>query len=302
MRLHNIGYLIKEGFKNVARNRLMSFACIGVLVACMLLIGGATMISLNVNAMVDFVEDQYEFVVILEDWMSPSDIEAMNLMLAGMDNIAEFEFISRHESLEEMIYNAGEDGWLYEEMRGDENPLADIYEVSVVDIAYLSNTVARIQAIDWVERVNYAGEISDIMVAVRTAVTFSGMVIVGILIAVSLVIITNNIKLTVFARRKEISIMKYVGATDAFIRMPFLVEGIIIGLSSAIIAFLILGFGYTYMIGWISEQFGGVALPLFERAVDFWLIAPYVFGAFAGLGVFVGMVGSGSYVRRYLKV
>ena len=299
MRLHNIGYLIKEGFKNVARNRLMSFACIGVLVACMLLIGGAAIISLNVNAMVDFVEEQNEFVVFLEDW---ADISSVDAALAGLENIAGFEFFTRDQNLEDLIYAAGDDAALFIAMRGDENPLPNTYIVSVINIAYLSRTVQQIQEIRGVERVNYYSEVSDILVAVRRAVAYSGMVVVGILIAVSLVIITNNIKLTVFARRKEISIMKYVGATDAFIRMPFLVEGIVIGLSSAVIAFLILGFGYTYMIGWIGEQFGGVALPLFERAVDFWLIAPYVFGAFAGLGVFVGMVGSGSYVRRYLKV
>ncbi|MCL2857481.1 MAG: permease-like cell division protein FtsX [Oscillospiraceae bacterium] len=301
MRLHNIGYLLKEGFKNVARNRMMSFACIGVLVACMLLIGGAAMVSLNVNAMVDFVEDQNEFVIVLEDWMSESDIAAMDSRLAGFENIASFEFVSRHQSLEDLIADAGDEAALYIDLRGEENPLPDRYIVSVSDIAYLSQTVRQLEAVHGIERVNYAGEVSDILVAVRRAVAYAGMVVVGILIVVSLVIITNNIKLTVFARRKEISIMKYVGATDAFIRMPFLVEGVIIGLSSAIIAFLVLGFGYTYMIGWIGEQFVGVG-PLFERAVDFWLIAPYVFGAFAGLGVFVGLVGSGSYVRRYLKV
>jgi len=96
--------------------------------------------------------------------------------------------------------------------------------------------------------------------------------------------------------------MKYVGATDAFIRMPFLVEGIIIGLVAAGSAFLILGFGYTFLISWIGEEFGGVIGPLFYRAVDFWLIAPYVLGAFAGLGVFIGIVGSGSFVKKYLKV
>ena len=302
MRLHNIGYLIKEGFKNVVRNRLMSFACIGVLVACMLLIGGAAMLSLNVNAMVDFVEDQNEFVVILEDGMREQDIAAMDTLLAGFENIASFEFVSRHQSLEELIYAAGDEYWLYTDMRGDENPLRDMYIVSVRDIAYLSQTVEQLQASRGVYRVNYASEISTILVAVRRAVAYAGMVVVAILIAVSLVIISNNIKLTVFARRKEISIMKYVGATDAFIRMPFLVEGITIGLTSAIIAFLALGFGYTYAIGWLEEQFGGGVLPMFERAIDFWDLARYVFAAFAALGIFVGIIGSGSYVRKYLKV
>jgi len=302
MRLHNIGYLIKEGCKNVARNRLMSFACIGVLVACMLLIGGAAMLSLNVNAMVDFVEAQNEFVVHLEDWMTQSDIEAMALTLQDFENIASFRFESREQALEEHILYLGDNAWLFEDLLEAENPFTNRYIASVADIAYFSHTVEQLRAVRGVMQVNYTSEVSDILVAVRRAVAYAGMVVVGILIAVSLVIISNNIKLTVFARRKEISIMKYVGATDAFIRMPFLVEGMIIGLSSAVIAFLILGFGYTYMIDWMGVQFAYVALLSFERAVDFWLIAPHVFGAFAGLGVFVGLVGSGSYVRRYLRV
>jgi len=302
MRLHNFGYLIKEGAKNVVQNRLMSFACIGVLVACMLLIGGAALLSLNVSAMVDFVEDQNELVVYLEDWMTPQDVEVMNVNLSGFENIASFTFVCRHDSLEQLIAGAGEDAILYIGLRGEENPLPDIYIVSVSDLAYMSETVARLREMRGVNRVNYSAEVATILVALRRAVAYSGMVVVGILIAVSVVIITNNIKLTVFARRKEISIMKYVGATDAFIRMPFLVEGIILGLAAAILAFLILGFGYTYLLGWIEDQFGGNVGPLFARAIDFWYIAPYVFGAFAGMGVFIGMIGSGAFVRKYLKV
>ena len=302
MRLHNVGYLIKEGAKNVARNRMMSFACIGVLVACMLLIGGAAMASLNVNAMVNFVEDQNELVVYLEEWVTPSGVAAVNAKLDEFENIAHYIFITRHQALEQIIEEAGDAAPLYKSLRGEENPLLDKYIISVGDIAYMSDTVARIREIREVYRVNYSSEVAVILVAIRRAVTYSGMVVVGILVVVSIVIITNNIKLTIYARRKEISIMKYVGATDAFIRMPFLVEGVIIGLVSAILAFLILGFGYTYLLGWISEQFGGSVGPLFERAVDFWSIARYMFGAFAGLGIFIGTIGSGAFVRKYLKV
>ena len=302
MRLHNIGYLIREGAKNVARNRIMSFACIGVLVACMLLIGGAAMISLNVSAMVDFVEDQNEVVVYLEEWMTPADVEAMNITLASFENIASYTFVSKHDSLERLIEEAGDRAALYISLRGEENPLLDLYIVSVADLAYMSDTVSRLRMTRGIYQVNYASEVADILLGLRNAVAYSSMVVVGILVVVSIVIITNNIKLTIFARRKEINIMKYVGATDMFIRMPFLVEGIIIGLVSAVIAFLILGFGYTYLLSWVEEQFGGTLGSLFDRAVDFWLIAPYVFGVFAALGVLIGMIGSGSFVKKYLKV
>ncbi|MCL2579908.1 MAG: permease-like cell division protein FtsX [Oscillospiraceae bacterium] len=299
MRLHNIGYLMREGGKNVVRNRLMSFACIGVLVACMLLIGGAAMVALNVNAMINFVEDQNELVVYLEEWATPEDVAVFDITLDGIPNIAHYTFVSRHESLEWLI---AENEELYLDLLGDENPLLDMYIISVANLEQMSQTVTQLEDMRVVERVNYAGDVATILVTVRQAVAYSGMIVVGILIVVSLVIISNNIKLTIYARRKEINIMKYVGATDAFIRMPFLVEGIIIGLTSAVAAFLILGFGYTYLLAWLGEEFGGLVGPLFERAVDFWDISRYVFGAFAGLGVFIGIVGSTSFVKRYLKV
>ena len=302
MRLHNVGYLIREGGRNVVRNRLMSFACIGVLVACMLLIGGATMVALNVNAMVNFVEDQNELIVFLEEWASADDLAVINATLDGMGNVAQYTFVSKHESLEELIEQAGEDAALYIDLRGEENPLPDTYIVSVADLAFMTETVGQLRSIRGVERVNYSSEVATILVAVRQAVAYSGLVVVSILIVVSIVIITNNIKLTIFARRKEINIMRYVGATDTFIRLPFLVEGIIIGLVSAVIAFLILGFGYTYLLAWVGDQFSNLVGPLFDRAVDFWSIARYIFGAFAGLGVFIGIVGSTSFVKKYLKV
>ena len=302
MRLHNFGYLVKEGVKNVVHNRMMSFACIGVLVACMLLIGGAAMLSLNVSAMVTFVEDQNELVVHLDEGVSYLEILDITTTLSQFENISSAEFVSRHESMEALIEATGGEDSIYATLRGDENPLSDMFIVSVRDVAYMSDTVARLRMVPGVERVNYAAEVAHILVALRRAVAYAGMVVVGILIVVSVVIITNNIKLTIFARRKEISIMKYVGATDFFIRMPFLVEGIIIGLIAATSAFLILGFGYTYLLAWIGDQFGDIIGPLFDRAIDFWLIAPHVFGAFAGMGVFIGIVGSGSFVKKYLKV
>ncbi len=138
--------------------------------------------------------------------------------------------------------------------------------------------------------------------AVRQSIAWCGAGIVAILVVVSIVIITNNIKLTIFSRRREINIMKYVGATDTFIRMPFLVEGIVIGLVSAALAFLLLGFGYTYLMQWVSERFGDFLGPVFERAIDFWSIAHYMFGAFAALGVLIGTTGSGFFVRKHLRV
>ena len=275
MRLHNFGYLVKEGARSVVRNKLMSFACIGVLVACMLLIGGAAMLSLNVTAMVGFVEEQNEVSIFLEDWLTPSDLEMMELELGSMGNIARSTFVSKEEALEELML---QDPVMFGGLEED-NPMPNKFIVQIDDLARIEDTVAKLREI-----------------------AYSGAVIVAILLVVSVVIITNNIKLTIYSRRREINIMKYVGATDTFIRMPFLVEGVLIGLLSAIMAFLILGFGYTYLIAWIGEKFSAFLGPIFGRAIDFWSIAHYIFGAFATMGVFIGAVGSGIFVRKHLRV
>lgn len=299
MRLHNFGYLIKEGARSLARNRLMSFACIGVLVACMLLIGGASMLSLNVASIVKYVEDQNEMKVFVDDSFGSTDIEVLQLNLAEVKNLSGITFISKEEALEEMIAIEPE---IFLGLEGDDNPLPNMFLVRVADLAYIEDTIEEIRRLDGVEKINASTDVAATLVALRKAIAYSGATVVLILVMVSMVIITNNIKLTIFARRKEINIMKYVGATDAFIRMPFLVEGILIGLIAAVIAFLILGFGYTYLMGWIGEKFASFIGAFFNRTIDFWDIAPYMFGAFAALGVFIGATGSGLFVRKHLKV
>ena len=302
MRFHNFAYLLRQGARNVLRNRLMSFACIGVLVACMLLIGGAAMISLNVNAMIRFVEDQNEVMVFLEDTITDADIALMDLSLSGFDNIARFTFVSKAEVLQRQKELAGPEDAPMFDFPEEDNPFPNTYIVQIRDLARIEDTVARLRGLEGVEKVNASTEVAEILVAVRQAVAASGAGVVFILIAVSIVIITNNIKLTIFSRRKEINIMKYVGATDVFIRMPFLVEGMLIGLISAILAFLALGFGYTYLLQWIGDKFGGFLGPVFDKAIDFWSISNYIFGAFAALGIVIGAVGSGIFVRKHLKV
>lgn len=298
MRLHNFGYLVKEGARSVVRNKLMSFACIGVLVACMLLIGGATMLSLNVTAMVGFVEEQNEVSIFLEDWLTPSDLEMMELELGSMRNIARCVFISKEEALEDLML---QDPVMFAGLEED-NPMPNKFIVQIADLAQIEDTVNQLRQMEGVEKVNANTDVAAMLVTVRKAIAYSGAVIVAILLMVSVVIITNNIKLTIYSRRREINIMKYVGATDIFIRMPFLVEGVIIGLVSAVVAFLILGFGYTYLIAWVGEKFSAFLGPIFGRAIDFWSIAHYIFGAFATMGIFIGAVGSGIFVRKHLKV
>ena len=302
MRLHNFTYLLKEGARNVVSNKLMSLASIGVLMACLLLIGSATLFSLNVNSIVRYVEQQNEVVAFLEADLTREDVQVLELTLGQMDNILETTYISKDAALEQQKADIGPEFEGLLDGLEDDNPLLDRFVLRVGDPSRIENTVAALRATDGILKVNAATEVSYILAGLKRAVTVAGMTIVAILVVVSVVIITNTIKLTVFSRRKEINIMKYVGATDLFIRMPFLVEGMLIGLLAATLAFLMLGYGYTYLLEWIGENYA-VQLPLvIDNAIDFWEFAPQLLAGFAGLGVFIGVVGSGVFVRKYLKV
>ncbi|WRS27120.1 permease-like cell division protein FtsX [Oscillospiraceae bacterium MB08-C2-2] len=301
MRGHNIAYLFKEGFRNLFHNKLMSFACIGVLMACLLLIGGAAMFSINVNSIVQYVEDQNEIVAFLSDSMEQGDIDVLTLKLGKMENILQVTFISKEQALEGEKEKMGEFASLLDGLE-ETNPLPDTFIIRIDDLAKLEQTVGQLRDMDGIEKVNAQTEVATILTGIKKTVTVAGISIVIILVVVSVVIITNTIKLTVFSRRKEINIMKYVGATDTFIRMPFVVEGMMIGLIAALLAFGLLWGGYWYLLKWIGENYGPYIGPVYANTVDFVSVAPYVLGGFSILGIFIGMVGSGMFIRKYLKV
>jgi len=303
MRINNFLYLCKEGVRNLFSNKLMSFACVGVLIACLLLIGSAVLFTLNVNSVVTYVEQQNEVVVFLDENMQSSDIEILSLSLRNMDNILDITFMSRQESLErlqERLDTENRHVGIFDGL-GDDT-LFDTYIVRVEDLNHLGDTVARLREIDGVIQVNAATDVANILLGLNRAVQFAGAVVVGILVAVSVVIITNTIKLNIYNRRKEINIMKYVGATDSFIRMPFLIEGMLIGLIAAVLAFFMLGFGYTYLISWLYDNHAATLGVILDNAVEFMPIARYMIVGFAILGVFIGIAGSGIFVRRHLRV
>ncbi len=301
MRGSSFIYLVKEGARNLIANPLMSFAGIGVLVACMLLIGGAALFSLNVNQFISYVEDQNEVVIFLDTDIEDEDITYIEKEIEAIGNNTNILFVSGEEGLNEWIVSLGEDGAYLEGLQ-DEQILPDSFRVMVDDMSMLRDTVDEYEKMQGVDKVSAPYEFADTIVNLQSAVYYFGTAIVGILMVVSVVIIGNTIKITVFNRRKEINIMKMVGATDTFIRMPFFFEGLILGIVSACIAFLLLWGGYGFVINWLGENtitlFGG-----FNSAfVDFSEVSGTIFTAFVAGGTLIGCGGSLIFVRKHLKV
>lgn len=299
MRLHNIWYLFKQGVKNIFQNALMSFSCIGVLVACMLLIGSSVMFTMTVNNLVGDVEKNNEIVVYLNEGVSE---HAANQDLMKVNNISEVRYISKEEGLDKLSDNMSGGKDLMKGLEGEDNPLPNSFQIRIENADLMEDTIKEIEKVNGVLEVKASLEVANILSGLKRTVYYSGIGIVVILILVSLAIITNTIKITIFSRRREINIMKYVGATDTFIRLPFLVEGVLIGLISAFLSFLLLGIGYPYILNWASTTYGANLSFIFNNAARFEDVALLLLGGFSAIGVFIGVLSSTLFVRKHLRV
>ena len=301
--LNSFFYLVKQGFKNLWNNRLMSLASIGVLVSCMLLIGAAALLSVNVSSIVEAVEDQSEAIVYLEDHLSDPEIEETRDGLIATGKIATIEFISKEEALLAMMESMGDDGMLFDAYSKDgNNNLPDSFRVTFDDVSDLENTVAHIEALPGVYSVSALTEVAQVITGVKNMAYLGGTIIIGLLIAVSLMIIGNTIKITVFSRKREVNIMKYVGATNGFIRLPFIVEGISLGVISGGISYGIIYFAYDYFVKWVSSQNAAWFSQIVSDLVPFAEISQYLLIGFIGGGAFIGLFGCVAFIGKHLNV
>jgi cell division transport system permease protein len=288
----SLGYLTKEGFRNVWVNRLMSLASITVLMACLVIIGLGSMLFFNINALLDKIESQNVIMVYIEDGTTDEQIENLENDIFGIGNIEKCDFVSKEEAFESRKQELGEDAALIE---GMDNPMPDAYKITVSDMTLFKQTVKSLNNLEHIEKVRENSDVADKLIDIRYAVTIviAGMVL--LLFIVSLFIIANTIRITMFSRRLEISIMKAVGATNWFIRWPFMIEGIVIGIISSLVSMGVLA-GLYYGIAYVFEDL----LALF-KPVAFGQYAGYIFLLFALIGTFTGSVGSLISMGKYLK-
>ncbi len=288
----SLGYLTKEGFRNVWVNRLMSLASITVLMACLVIIGLGAMLFFNINALLDKIESQNVIMVYIEDGTTDEQIEKLEQDIFGLGNIEKCDFVSKEEAFENSKKELGEDSALLE---GMENPMPDAYKVTVSDMNLFKQTVKGLNSLEHIETVRENSDVADKLIDIRHAVTIviAGMVL--LLFIVSLFIIANTIRITMFSRRLEISIMKAVGATNWFIRWPFMIEGIVIGVISSLVSMGVLA-GLYYGVAYVFKDL----LQLFEP-VAFGQYAGYIFLLFTLIGTFTGSVGSLISMGKYLR-
>ncbi len=295
MGLHSIGYLFREGVKSLWKNRTMSIASIAVLISCLLLTGVAGLLTLNLSTNMENIEGNNTISVFLQDDISSIMAVKVGEDLRKIDNISDCTFVPKEDGLVTMMQKLGGDSTLFEALQGDENPLPDSYEISMADLSKYDETISAIEAVDGVDRISNYRDVAIKLSNLDRLVRYASIALVLVLGVVSLFIISNTVKVTMFSRRMEISIMKSVGATNGFVRIPFIVEGLVIGVLSGAISATILYFAYDKAV---EIVYGIVPFLTF---VD---IQPYtglLYLAYIVVGMLFGMLGGVISIGRYLK-
>ncbi|HIZ30746.1 MAG TPA: permease-like cell division protein FtsX [Candidatus Fournierella merdipullorum] len=295
-------YLARQGLHSMVKNRLMSVASIGVLTVCLLITGVAGLFTLNVGSLMDYLGSQNETVVYLKEDLTEEGLAAVDSALRSISGLREVTYVSKDEALERMKESMGESAYLFDVFEGSENPFYANYRVVLDDVSDLPEIMPQLEAIEGVESVGAPMQLSEMFTSVHQGVSLVCIVLVAVLGFVSVVVISNTIRLTVFARRKEINIMKYVGATNGFIRLPFFVEGVTVGLIAGVISTVLVLGAYQLLLiyavdlpGFWGSLLGGTLMPLSKV----WYL---VLGGFLAFGMLIGSLGTASSIRKYLKV
>lgn len=289
----SLKYLTKEGFRNVWVNRLMSLASVSVLMACLVIIGLGAMIFFNIDSLLDTVERQNVVMVYVADEATDEQTSQLGNDIKLMANVAECEFIPKEDAFQQQLEAMGDDAVLLEGL--DENPLPDAYKVVVKDLTQFRATVDSLRSMELVDTVRENGDIADKLISIRKAVSTVIIGMVSLLFIVSLFIISNTIRITMFSRKLEISIMKAVGATNWFIRWPFMIEGMLLGVIAGLVSFGVLVGLYQGMV-YIFKDILAIFTP-----VPFLGYAGYIFAIFMAIGIFTGSFGSLISMGKYLK-
>ena len=302
MKFSSFKYLFKQGWNNFVGNRLMSVASVGVVTACLILVGLSGSLVLNVNSFVQYLGAQNEVVIYIDDTATDAQVAEINAFLTADEDVSSFKYVSKEEALAEQMEYMGRYESLLSGYQGENNPLPASFRVHLADLTRLEPVSFEFSSFDGVDYISTPTELAGVLIALKNVTYYAGLGILLILFMVSMVVISNTIRLTVFARRREINIMKYVGATNGFIRLPFMVEGLLIGTISALITFGVVAGGYVYLYNYITTQAVGFIAMLSMCMVPFGDIWPVMLICFFSFGWLIGGLGSAVSMRKYLKV
>ena len=297
MRYNVIGYLIGEGLRNVFKNKKSTIASLMIMCATMFVFGIFFLLGENVQAVVKQVEEQQAMQVFIEPEATEQEISELGNKIKSLQYVNTAEYVTKEDALN-TVKSWFKDNQSMIEPLAKNNPFKASYVVTLTDLTKINNVEAEIKTFDNVKSITLRNDTINKLLNIAKGVRTASAVILVLLILISIFIISNTIKLTVHARRKEISIMKYVGATNGFIRWPFMVEGIIIGVVAALISVCLLGVAYNYVAGQASGMVETIQISLLQFSDLFnTLMITYL-----ALGIGIGTIGSAISMRKYLEV
>ncbi len=295
MKINNIGYLLKEGIRSIFLHGLMSFAAICVTVACLLIVGSFCCLTYNVSVMVEDLNKTNEVLVYIDESLPDAEARSIETKIRQIDNVYEANFKHRDDALKDFVADhQGDDAFSGVEAAD----LRHRVVVILTDNAKMEQTVEEIMQVSGVAKVNASFELAKGFSTLQNVLSIASFAIIAVLLVVSLLIISNTVKLAMYDRREEISIMKMVGATNGFIRLPYVVEGFTLGMLGAIIAFGLEWLLYDFLLQRIEAM---DTLKLFTFVPFETLLLPMVI-IFAAAGLFVGVVGSWTSIRKFMDV
>ena len=295
MAKHDFGYFAHEGLSNMFSHGFMSFAAIGITVACLLIMGTFTLVAVNANQLLRDLEQENEILAYVDDSYDETQARALQKKLQSIPNVASAAFISKEEAMEEFKAQYPDEA-LFQDL--DREILRDRYAIKIADLRQQKQTVEQVKAVEGIAKVNAYEEIAGGFITVRNVATVVCVALIAILFVVSVFIISNTIKLTTFDRREEIAIMRMVGATNGFIRWPFVYEGFLFGILGAAVAFLLQWGLYEAVARGVANN---DTLQLIS-IIPFTEMWEPVAVSFAAAGIVIGVGGSLSAIRKFLQV
>ncbi len=292
---YSIRYFLHEGLHSIVVHGFMSFAAVTVIAACLLITGTFSLVAYNIEILISGLESQNEIAVYIDETYTREQALALKEQILSVDNVKEVVFVSKEELFDEYLEELGDDAAVMEDLRED-NPLRDSYRVVMEDVSRHEETVEALEQTQGIASTNSEKEISDRLIQIRRVVNAVSYTLIALLGAVSIFIISNTVKLAMFARREEIAVMKMVGATNGFIRTPFVIEGVALGLMAAVVAFFAEWGVYTYIV---TELVQGTAI---FGMVEFETFGLRLLGILICAGLVLGVGGSVLTIRKFLKV
>ena len=291
MRRYNVFYFISQALKGLWRNGVMTFASIAVLMSCLVVIGGFSLLVYNINVNLEQFGLMNELVVFVDRELSEEEIVSIQGTLSSLDNLDSIQRVTKSEGLAQMK----EQYDTYDDVPEEENPLSDSFVLTYTNTEKVPEMKYQINQIEGVTKIRDRLDLATSIESFKSGIMMIFAWFLVILAVVSIFIIVNTIKLSVFARRHEISVMRYVGATGWFITQPFLIEGIIIGLLASIVAFFVEWYFYGYVETLVMSDLKMITIVGYDT------IRNYVLGGFVGLGIFTGVIGSSISLGKYLR-